>query len=48
MEDLYLKACEEGHTGVVSKYLRKGLDVNYRDEIGSTGLMKVSFFFYND
>ena len=44
MEDLYLQACEEGATHIVSKYLRKGLDVNYRDETGLTGLMRVKYY----
>ena len=42
MEPLFLAACEEGSTSVVSKYLRKVLTVNYCDRGGITGLMKVN------
>lgn len=42
MEDLYLKACEDGAINIVSNYVRKGLNVNYQEKnTGSTGLMKV-------
>ncbi|CAF0857509.1 unnamed protein product [Brachionus calyciflorus] len=40
MEHIFLSACEEGATNLVSKYIRKGLDVNIRDATGKTGLMK--------
>ena len=43
MEKIFLAACEEGNTSLISKYIRKGLDVNCRDiNNGSTGLMKVN------
>lgn len=42
MENLFLQACEDGSTNIVSKYIRKGLDVNVRNERGETGLMKAS------
>ena len=42
MEDLYLKACEDGAINIVCNYVRKGLNVNYQEKhTGSTGLMKV-------
>lgn len=54
MEDLYLKACEDGAINIVSNYVRKGLNVNYQEKnTGSTGLMKVlivaiPFVFYQN
>ncbi|RNA04876.1 ankyrin repeat [Brachionus plicatilis] len=42
MENLFLRACEDGSTNIVSKYIRKGFDVNVRDGRGETGLMKAS------
>lgn len=42
MEDLFLQACSDGSTNIVSKYIRKGFDVNVRDERGETGLIRAS------
>lgn len=42
MEDLFLQACSDGSTNIVSKYIRKGFNVNVRDGRGETGLIKAS------
>lgn len=42
MENLFLSACDDGLTNIVSKYIRKGFDVNVTDSVGMTGLMKAS------